>query len=413
MRRCLIVLCGLAAASPAWAERADLPPAEMVARALDEHPLVTAAAARLSSARARSDMLRVGPQEVVVNSSLMRRNVEREGGFDEFDTTVSRAVRLPGKAALDRQAGALGVEVAQNQMEDVRHQAALTLSGLWHDWITSAAHRRNDEEAVRALDEAAAAVRRRLALGDAAQLEVDQAMAALGQAQAQAASSLAQQEQAHATLAASYPEVSLPAVPPTLASPEATQLDLSALRALVIARSHEIRAAERDAQRLEILARRARADRTPDPSMGVRLFSERGGAETGAGVVASIPLAGNYRRAADEEAMSEANAARLTLAAVQREIQAIADADRTNARARLEAWRSAEASALSASAAVDRTERGYKAGQIDLVDLLYARRQATEARRLEIDARSAADRALLKIQIDSHTVWAADEEEEP
>ncbi|PZO87241.1 MAG: transporter, partial [Sphingomonas sanxanigenens] len=45
-----------------------------------------------------------------------------------------------------------------------------------------------------------------------------------------------------------------------------------------------------------------------------------------------------------------------------------------------------------------------------LTDLLYVRRQAQEAHRLEIDARSEADRALLKLQIDSHSIWAPDEE---
>ena len=180
------------------------------------------------------------------------------------------------------------------------------------------------------------------------------------------------------------------------------------MRALVIERSHEIRAADREAQRLAVVARRVRADRIADPSFGVRLFSERGGMEGGAGVVASIPLGGGYRRAAADQASAEANAARLELANIQRSVAAIADADLSNARTRLEAWRSAQASAQSASDAAGRTERGYQLGQIDLVELLYARRQANDARRSEIDARSEASRALLKLQIDSHSIWIPD-----
>src|SRR3546814_1499146 len=60
---------------------------------------------------------------------------------------------------------------------------------------------------------------------------------------------------------------------------------LAAMRDLVIERSHEIRAADREAQRLAVVARRIRADRIADPSFGVRLFSERGGMEQGAGIV--------------------------------------------------------------------------------------------------------------------------------
>jgi outer membrane protein TolC len=387
------------------AQRADLPPIEKVNEALDNHPTVMAAAARVEAARARGDMLRRGTHEATIAGSYVRRSVDREGGYDEFDATLSRPFRLPGKAALDRESGALGVEVAENQMEDARHQAALVLSGLWHDWLTAGSHYRNDLDTVRSLEVALTALRRRVQLRDASALDLDQASAALAQAQAQAAASLSAREQARVILFATFPEVPLPPEPAELASPELPLQNLETMRALVVERSHEIRAADREAQRLAVVARRVRADRIADPSFGVRLFSERSGMERGAGVVASIPLGGGYRRAAADQASAEANAARLELANIQRSVAAIADADLSNARTRLEAWRSAQASAQSASDAAGRTERGYQLGQIDLVDLLYARRQANDARRSEIDARSEASRALLKLQIDSHSIW--------
>ena len=290
-------------------------------------------------------------------------------------------------------------------MEDARHQAALVLSGLWHDWLTAGSHYRNDLDTVRSLEAALTALRRRVQLRDASALDLDQASAALAQAQAQAAASLSAREQARVILVATFPEIPLPPEPAELALPERPLQNLETMRALVVERSHEIRAADREAQRLAVVARRVRADRIADPSLGVRLFSERSGMERGAGVVASIPLGGGYRRAAADQASAEANVARLELANVQRSVAAIADADLSNARTRLEAWRSAQASAQSASDAAGRTERGYQLGQIDLVDLLYARRQANDARRSEIDARSEASRALLKLQIDSHSIW--------
>jgi cobalt-zinc-cadmium efflux system outer membrane protein len=387
------------------AQRADLPPVEKVNEALDNHPTVMAAAARVEAARARGDMLRRGTHEATIAGSYIRRSVDREGGYDEFDATLSRPFRLPGKAALDRESGALGVEVAENQMEDARHQAALVLSGLWHDWLTAGSHYRNDLDTVRSLEAALTALRRRVQLRDASALDLDQASAALAQAQAQAAASLSAREQARVILVATFPEIPLPPEPAELALPERPLQNLETMRALVVERSHEIRAADREAQRLAVVARRVRADRIADPSFGVRLFSERSGMERGAGVVASIPLGGGYRRAAADQASAEANAARLELANIQRSVAAIADADLSNARTRLEAWRSAQASAQSASDAAGRTERGYQLGQIDLVDLLYARRQANDARRSEIDARSEASRALLKLLIDSHSIW--------
>ncbi|MDX3885124.1 MAG: TolC family protein [Sphingomonas sp.] len=407
MRASVLALAMLLMLAPGTlhAQRADLPPVEKVNEALDNHPTVMAAAARVEAARARGDMLRRGTHEATIAGSYIRRSVDREGGYDEFDATLSRPFRLPGKLALDRESGALGVEVAENQMEDARHQAALVLSGLWYDWLTAGSHYRNDLDTVRSLEAALTALRRRVQLRDASALDLDQASAALAQAQAQAAASLSAREQARVILVATFPEIPLPPEPAELALPELPLQNLETMRALVVERSHEIRAADREAQRLAVVARRVRADRIADPSFGVRLFSERSGMERGAGVVASIPLGGGYRRAAADQASAEANAARLELANIQRSVAAIADADLSNARTRLEAWRSAQASAQSASDAAGRTERGYQLGQIDLVDLLYARRQANDARRSEIDARSEASRALLKLQIDSHSIW--------
>src|SRR3546814_19969176 len=99
------------------------------------------------------------------------------------------------------------------------------------------------------------------------------------------------------------------------------------MRDLVIERSHEIRAAGREAQRLAVVARRIRADRIADPSFGVRLFSERSGMEQGAGIVMSMPLGGGHRRAAADRASAEGNAAQLEHMSVPRTVPAIADAD--------------------------------------------------------------------------------------
>src|SRR5690606_23653370 len=136
-------------------------------------------------------MLAVGTDEVTVQGSYARRTVDNEGAFSEFDATVMRPFRLPGKASLDRKLGALGVETAQNRMEDVRHQTALLLAGLWYDWLTASSLARNDEAMVANLERALTAVKRRAALRDASDLDIDQAAAALALAQGQVAQSRA------------------------------------------------------------------------------------------------------------------------------------------------------------------------------------------------------------------------------
>lgn len=392
---------------PAMAQRADLPPEADVVAILDNHPSVSAAGERVKAAMAQRDMLRRGPQEITLSGGYISRDVNREGRFNEVDVTIGRAFRLPGKGALDRQAGEFGVEVARNRAEDVRHQTALALSALWYDWVIAGEHYRNEQATVAVLEKAASAVRRRRQLRDAADLDVDQAEASLAQARGSAAATLSVREEARALLAATFPDLPLGPEPPPLAAPELPAQPLAALRDLVIERSHEIRVADFEAKRLGVVSRRVRADRIADPTFGIRMFSERGGAERGLGVVASMPFGGGYRRAAADQAGAEASAAGFELETTRRMVEATADADLSNARTRLEVWRGMAEAATSAAAAADRTERGHVLGEIDLADMLYARRQAHDARRAEIDARGNAERALTKLQIDSHTIWVA------
>lgn len=389
----------------------SLPPEEQVVKALDGHPTVEAAGKRVGAASAASDMLRVGPHEVQLTGSYINRDVRLERNYTEFDGTVSRSFRLPGKAALDREAGQLGVEVAQNRMEDTRHQAALYLSQLWYDWLTASELNRTDQSNVALLERGLAAVKRRVQLRDASMLDTDQAQAALDQAKGVAAASLADMEQARALLQSNFPDLALPPEAASLADPVLPSQDLTALHDLVIQRSHEIGAADREALRLEVVARRARADRLPDPQLGVRAFSERSGIERGVGVVFSIPLGGRYRKFQQDQAEANASAASMDLAQARRMVLAMADTDMANASGRYVAWQRLQGAARSSLDAATRTERGYEGGIIDLSDLLYSRRQAHDADRLAIDARSSATRAIVKLLIDSHTIWQGNEKE--
>lgn len=409
MRRCafaLILTGAMCVSPPALAERNDLPPPEMVAQALDDAPGVQASIARIGSAKAAAEALRRSPYEAVITGTAIRRSVTGERVYSEFDGMISKPFRLPGKARLDGAAGTLGVEVAQNNAEDARHQAALILSGLWHDWLLATELVRNDRQMIANYRSALGAVQRRMALRDASALDVDQAQSALSLAEAQAAQSRSQVERARVALLAHFPRIVLPAEAPAMSDPELPAEPIRQLRDLVIERSHEIRAADREAQRMAVLSQRARLDRIADPSLGFRVFSERNGLERGAGLVASIPLGGGHRRALADQASSNANAARIDFEQVRRSIGVTADIDASDAVTRLEAWQASQASLSSAAAAAGRTARGYQLGAIDLSDLLYAQRQANDARRAEIGARAEAARAIFKLRIDSHTVWA-------
>ena len=165
-------------ATPLAAEP-GLPPEEAVASALLEHPSVIAAHARLEAARARSEATAKGPYEFTMQGSYVRRDVNGGAAFNEYDAQLSRPIRLPGKARLDREIGVQGTVVAENVAEDARHEAALLLAAHWFDWLSASSQAEVDRAAVGNYEAALAAIKRRRDMRDAAQLDVDQAEAAL------------------------------------------------------------------------------------------------------------------------------------------------------------------------------------------------------------------------------------------
>jgi outer membrane protein TolC len=405
------LLALLVAAAPPPVDTGPLP-LEIVDAALDDAPVVTAAAARLEAARAQARALGIGAHEFTIAGTYIRRTVDNEGGYDEFDTTVSRGVRLPGKANLDRKAGALGVEVAENLLEDARHQAALQLATLWYDWLLAEAEARIGGDAAASYAQSAAAVDRQVTLRDAAPLDADQVRAARDNARSLEASAHGRAAAARASLAAQFPSLPLPGGVPDIAAPVLPPEGLAQWRDLVLERSHEIRAAELEAARLGAVAERTKLDRFADPSVGVRAFSERSGAERGIGVVASLPIGGGYRRALGDQAVAERTAAEAQLAATRREIRATADMDLATASAGITAWRAAVTAADSSRSAASRLRTGRRLGATDLATLLTGERDAIEAARAELAARAVAVRAILKLRIDAHLLWAKPEASE-
>jgi len=183
---------------------------------------------------------------------------------------------------------------------------------------------------------------------------------------------------------------------------------LEPLRDLVIANSHEIAATQAEAQRLSSKAERDRRDRIADPSVGVRVFSERGGAETGGGLVFSMPLGSGNRRAVADQSAAEAVAAQADLQAVRYAVTETADADLAEMRYRLRAWQQARKGLAAQMEALAKLRRGHQLGEVDLGDLLVGERLVHDAFRTETDARTEAMRATTRLRIDAHALWLDD-----
>jgi cobalt-zinc-cadmium efflux system outer membrane protein len=397
----------LLSAAPVLAEP-GLPSEASVEQALEDHPDVNAARARLEAARARAKGLARGPYEFTVQGTYQRRNVRSGDEFDEYDAQLSRTFRLPGKARLDREIGRHGIDAAQNMAEDARHEAALALAAYWFDWLSACALADVDRAAVANYEAALAALERRRDLRDASQLEVDRARAALAEARRTLEQSTGMADLARSRLATRFPALALPNEAPEIPSPEMIDARLSQLGDLVVVNSHLVAAAEAESERMAAMADRAAQDRIADPTIGLRAFSEFGGLERGAGVVVSIPLGGGYRSARANEAGASASVALSEAQLARIEVEETATADVVGARYRIATWQRARETVEAQMEALAKLRRGQELGEINLADLLLGERMVHDAFRIEAQARADAMRAITRLRIDAHELWLAD-----
>jgi cobalt-zinc-cadmium efflux system outer membrane protein len=383
-----------------------LPPESLARAALEDHPDVIAAKARLDRARAEEAGYRVGPHEVEVQAATGPRDVVRGGTYYEANAQLTRAFRLPGKARLDRETGALGVKAAADEVDDARHQTGLMLAGAWFDWIKAGAEAALNEQTVQGATNAFNAMKRRVELKDAASLELDLAASALDQARARSAAAQGALQQTTLALSRGFPDLPLPAHSPDLQSPAAVPAPPGGWHDAIIARSHEIRIARYKADQQRTIAARAHMDELPDPTFGVRLSDEYGGREKTAQLVFSIPFGGRYRQSQTAGAFAMASALEAQLSLVERQIDMLAGQDVAAVDSTLAAWRASRDALVTTEAAAHRMQRAYELGEKDLSELLISNGQLYEARRVEVDARVAAWSAQARLMLDSHALWA-------
>ena len=376
-----------------------------VQQAIETHPKTRAAEARVEAARQGAGALKASPHEFAVAGDYGRRSIQGEGNFNEYSVTVERAIRLPGKGALDRRAGDLGIKVAELRAEDVRHELALQINDLWWDWVSAEAEVRALVDTQATLERAYRGVASQVRVQDAAQVDADRAMAEVAANRAALDAAQGRTIVARNRLVAQFPDLTLPADAPPLPEPGLAVDELSRLRDSVLTCNHELPAAMAEADRLAALAERRRRDRMADPTIGARVFSERGGIEKGAGVVFSIPIGGRYRSAISGQARAEAQVAAADAASARFNVQEMATTDYSAAVGAVRTWQTSTAAAASSARAVERLRAGYRLGHIDLADLLYGERQAKDAALAESQARAAALRAETKLRIDAHGLW--------
>ena len=385
----------------------DLPTTEQALAAIDQDPTVLQAQRAVQAATHAAAMRAAGPYEWTVGATGQRRRIDGSGtgtgNSTEWSAQIERPIRVGGKAALDRDIGEAGLRQARAELAAARQLAARVLADQWLDWLAARQSRVRLQEQVGFAEASLKAVETRHKAGDASLLEVGVAQGDVAEAKRQASLAAAAEARAQASLRVRYPQ--LAQVAPTLSEPVALERTEGQWRERILAVSGKVRAAKEALRKAEATGARARADRLPDPTVGVFTASEAFRRERVVGLSLSIPLGGTYRAQAALEAEQQAEVARAGVDRETREIEVEVATQVAEAVSSLERWRLAEQATAAAGDAARLTQRAYTLGEADLQTLLLVRRQSLDAVNAAASARADALRARYRLLIDAQLLW--------
>ena len=404
-----IAMAGLiAGALPSWAQNQptppDLPPTASARQWIEQDPSVVEARSGLREAGHTAAMLDAGPHEWTARLSLQRRGYST-GGPDsrEWSAQLERAIRVNGKAGLDREMGEAELAIAEARVGEAIHEAAKSLLDLWIDGLAAAQSQALLEQQQSFAQANLQAVERRKKAGDASALDVGVAVSDMADVERQASQAATTLVKARAKLRVRFPEAQQPnhvlgdPVPPV--GGEAQWLTR------VLDAADPLRIAQGQLRKAELKASRAAADRVADPTVGLYTASEFFRQERIVGFSLSIPLGSTYRSERAQQALQEAETARAAVEGQRRALETAVAETYADATGNVLRWQLAEKGNAAFSENARLAQRAYSLGEADLQSVLLARRQLLEASRAVLDARVEALRANYRLLIDAHLIW--------
>lgn len=386
-----------------------IPPDAIVREALDSAPRIAAAREQVSIGQARERKLRAGSYEWEVAAMSQQRRDGAGNSYAEQQYELSRRWRLPGKAALDRRAGALAVEVGRNSYADAWHEAGRALLAGWFDWLREDRLAELLQRQVQLASGQFDAVERRVAAGDAPRLDADLAQAELGRVVALQLDAQRRAEAARLALVEQFPTLHLQ-VPQQIGRPVPVEGSDDAWIRRIVAENHEIELARGLAEEAQVAASRARQDRMADPIVGLHFSSNIDQNRQVLGLRVALPIGTAARGAEAALARSNANVAAAELERTRSRVESAARLALLNARSGFLQWDRLSAAASQSRGVADSLARAYAAGELGMTELLAARRQALDAEQLQASAQLTAHEAYARLKLDAHELWSLAED---
>lgn len=373
---------------------------------LEQDPGVAAARAGLDVAQQEAGILDQSPHEWMARTTGQQRRLENGPRYTEWNVGIERAIRLSGKAAADRKLGQASVEESRARYGEALRESARELMALWVEWLAAERAHELAQNSLKATQASLTAVEKRVRAGDASKLDLSIARAELAEQRRMDNDAKTQAAAAWARLSTRFPGVSRQAM--VLPMPLEIGEDAASWRERILEQSDEFKVAKAQMQKAQAHADRARADKTPDPTLGGYMASEVGGRERIVGVMLSVPIPGGARGARNAKAIAAVDVSRREVELKQRELEtAIAGAIATAQGAYVSLQIANEGAAfMQENAAL--MQRAYALGEAELQAMLLARRQATAAANSALQAQAAALQAYYGLLVDAHLIWGLD-----
>ncbi|MHB1234029.1 MAG: TolC family protein [Burkholderiales bacterium] len=385
-----------------------LPRTPLLDRLLVDAPTVRAAQGMQQAAVQNGQILLDGTHEFVGQAQMDQRRVVPPDApvatkYNELQLLIQRQLRLPSQARADaHMANALSV-TAHAELDSARQNLLSSLLVAWFNAQFAQANVALAKQNLLLLQQQVHALHRRESLGDASILELEQMQAEEGRAKSALLLAQGMADSQRAALAARYPalaaDTTLSGQPDSTATLAMPTLRAKELLALVEQHSAALEYSRARLQEARALVAQDAAMRTPQPTVGAYLASDRGGQERVIGLQFSMPFGGPARVARERAALAELDAAQWRLHDIQ--AQTLANFERLfiTAQSQASGALAQEQATQVQIQASTRMLRAYQLGEVPISDWLMARRSALTAEQqlLLTDFDAARSAALLKL----------------
>lgn len=378
-------------------------PSEIAGPLLEQDPGVATARAGLEVARQEAAILDKSPYEWTARATGQQRRLDSGPRYNEWNIGVERTIRLPGKAAADRSIGKATVEESKARNGEALLQAARELMALWVDWLAAERARELAANNLQSIQTSLTAVEKRARAGDASKLDVSVARAELAEHRRLDNDANTQAATTWSRLSTRFPGLKrqIQALPTPLPIGE----NAAFFRDRILAESDELKVVQAQMRTAQSQVERARADKIPDPTLGVYTASEVGGQERFAGVMISIPIPGGVRDSRHAKAIAVVGVSRQELELKRRQLETEIASAITIARGAYDSLRIANEGAVAMRENATLMQRAYTLGEVELQALLLARRQATAAMNNVLQAQVTSLKAYYGLLVDAHLIW--------